>query len=127
MPALTFTHPTKYGKGSRECRVCSSQTGIIRKYHIFMCRQCFRDHAHLIGFRKVRAVSLMRLGFRVVLCAPAAAAALLRVLMPPLPQATEPWSAGVVYRRGEKGRVGERGHIERSGEAVCILCCARRR
>lgn len=35
-------------------RVCSSQTGIIRKYHIFMCRQCFRDHAELIGFRKVR-------------------------------------------------------------------------
>ena len=35
-------------------RVCSSQTGIIRKYHIFMCRQCFRDQAELIGFRKVR-------------------------------------------------------------------------
>jgi ribosomal protein S14 len=39
-------------------RVCSSQTGIIRKYHIFMCRQCFRDQAHLIGFRKVRLRSL---------------------------------------------------------------------
>ena len=54
MPALTFTHPTKYGKGSRECRVCSSQTGIIRKYHIFMCRQCFRMYADAIGFQKYR-------------------------------------------------------------------------
>ena len=43
-------------------RVCSSQTGIIRKYHIFMCRQCFRDQAELIGFRKVRLAVARPLG-----------------------------------------------------------------
>lgn len=46
------------GAGCGACsRVCSSQTGIVRKYHIFMCRQCFRDQAELIGFRKVRRIS----------------------------------------------------------------------
>ena len=48
-------------------RVCSSQTGIIRKYHIFMCRQCFRDQAHLIGFRKVRLPSALSVKYRIKL------------------------------------------------------------
>ena len=48
-----FSHPRKYGKGSRQCRVCAHQAGLIRKYDINMCRQCFREYAKDIGFLKV--------------------------------------------------------------------------
>lgn len=33
----------EYGKGSRRCRVCSNQGGLIRKYGLNICRQCFRE------------------------------------------------------------------------------------
>lgn len=33
----------EYGKGSRRCRVCSNQGGLIRKYGMNICRQCFRE------------------------------------------------------------------------------------
>ncbi len=36
-------HPKEYGKGSRRCRVCSNQGGLIRKYGMNICRQCFRE------------------------------------------------------------------------------------
>ena len=35
-------------------RVCSNHWGIIRKYNLNMCRQCFREYAKDIGFIKVR-------------------------------------------------------------------------
>ena len=34
-------------------RVCTNQHGIIRKYGLNMCRQCFRQYANDIGFKKV--------------------------------------------------------------------------
>jgi hypothetical protein len=34
-------------------RVCSNQGGIIRKYNLNICRQCFREYANDIGFVKV--------------------------------------------------------------------------
>jgi small subunit ribosomal protein S29e len=37
-------------------RVCSNQGGIIRKYNLNICRQCFREYANDIGFIKVRCV-----------------------------------------------------------------------
>lgn len=40
-------------KGARKCRVCGNQCAIIRKYHLDMCRQCFRERALDIGFVKV--------------------------------------------------------------------------
>ncbi|CAD6636424.1 AMH_1a_G0038020.mRNA.1.CDS.1 [Saccharomyces cerevisiae] len=49
-----FSHPRRYGKGSRQCRVCSSHTGLIRKYGLNICRQCFREKANDIGFNKFR-------------------------------------------------------------------------
>lgn len=52
--ALVNSHPKKYGKGGRHCRVCSNQHGLIRKYGLNMCRQCFRVYAKDIGFTKVR-------------------------------------------------------------------------
>ena len=35
-------------------RVCSNRHGLIRKYGLNMCRQCFRQYAKDIGFIKVR-------------------------------------------------------------------------
>nr|6WDR_d Chain d, 40S ribosomal protein S29-A [Saccharomyces cerevisiae S288C] len=37
-----------------QCRVCSSHTGLIRKYGLNICRQCFREKANDIGFNKFR-------------------------------------------------------------------------
>ncbi|WPK25885.1 hypothetical protein PUMCH_003219 [Australozyma saopauloensis] len=49
-----FSHPRHYGKGSRKCRVCASHSGLIRKYGLDICRQCFRERASDIGFHKYR-------------------------------------------------------------------------
>lgn len=35
-------------------RVCGNTHGLIRKYGLNMCRQCFKDYAKDIGFVKVR-------------------------------------------------------------------------
>ena len=35
-------------------RVCGNHWGIIRKYTLGVCRQCFRDYAKDMGFKKVR-------------------------------------------------------------------------
>jgi small subunit ribosomal protein S29e len=53
--ALLNSHPKKESgsKGARRCRVCANQCAIIRKYHLNMCRQCFRERALDIGFIKV--------------------------------------------------------------------------
>ncbi|TPX72804.1 hypothetical protein SpCBS45565_g00303 [Spizellomyces sp. 'palustris'] len=51
--AVWFSHPRKYGKGSRQCRVCAHQAGLIRKYNLNICRQCFREYSQDIGFIKV--------------------------------------------------------------------------
>ncbi|CAI8058541.1 40S ribosomal protein S29 [Geodia barretti] len=48
-----YSHPRKYGPGSRQCRVCANRHGLIRKYGLHMCRQCFRENAAEIGFLKV--------------------------------------------------------------------------
>ncbi len=48
-------HPKerKYGKGSRRCRRCGSKgSTIIRRYGLNLCRQCFRESAESLGFRK---------------------------------------------------------------------------
>lgn len=35
-------------------RVCTHSAGLIRKYGLNICRQCFREKANDIGFTKVR-------------------------------------------------------------------------
>ncbi|MDK2413700.1 30S ribosomal protein S14, partial [Aphanizomenon sp. 202] len=50
---LWNSHPKKYGKGSRRCRSCSNRHGLIRKYSLMMCRQCFREYSGDIGFKKL--------------------------------------------------------------------------
>ncbi|KAH7567514.1 hypothetical protein JRO89_XS07G0084900 [Xanthoceras sorbifolium] len=46
------SHPKTYGPGSRTCRVCGNPHGLIRKYGLMCCRQCFRSNAKEIGFIK---------------------------------------------------------------------------
>jgi ribosomal protein S14 len=35
-------------------RLCAHQAGLIRKYGLDLCRQCFREKSAAIGFNKVR-------------------------------------------------------------------------
>ncbi|KAK8001932.1 40S ribosomal protein S29 [Apiospora marii] len=51
------SRPRTYGKGARACRVCTHKAGLIRKYGLNICRQCFREKAADIGFVKVRIES----------------------------------------------------------------------
>ncbi|KAG9255354.1 ribosomal protein S14p/S29e [Emericellopsis atlantica] len=48
------SRPRTYGKGSRACRVCKHKAGLVRKYDLNLCRQCFREKAKDIGFTKFR-------------------------------------------------------------------------
>ena len=42
----------KTGVLNRRCIICGQTHAHIQKYGIHMCRQCFRDYAKKIGFRK---------------------------------------------------------------------------
>ena len=42
----------KQGRGYLECRRCGNKNGLIRRYGIVLCRQCFREVAKSIGFKK---------------------------------------------------------------------------
>lgn len=42
----------KYGISQRKCRRCGRIGGHIRKYGLDLCRQCFREIAPELGFKK---------------------------------------------------------------------------
>ncbi len=43
-----------FGKSKRKCRRCGRRgRGIIRKYDLYYCRQCFREIADKLGFKKL--------------------------------------------------------------------------
>ncbi|MCS7123451.1 MAG: 30S ribosomal protein S14 [Candidatus Aenigmarchaeota archaeon] len=42
----------KFGKGVISCRICGRHDGVIRKYNLYYCRQCFRSVAKSLGFKK---------------------------------------------------------------------------
>jgi small subunit ribosomal protein S14 len=44
--------PRKYGKAARQCTRCGDHSAIVRKYGLNLCRQCFREIAPKIGFKK---------------------------------------------------------------------------
>ena len=54
MKKQLHSHPRKFGKDSRGCRVTGACQGLIRKYGINMSRRTFREQADLIGFTKYR-------------------------------------------------------------------------
>ncbi len=42
----------KFGKSVHPCRRCGKTSGVIVKYGLAYCRQCFREEAQKLGFRK---------------------------------------------------------------------------
>lgn len=40
------------GKRAHRCRRCGTTRAVIRKYGLYICRKCFREIAHLLGFKK---------------------------------------------------------------------------
>ncbi|XP_034809740.1 small ribosomal subunit protein uS14-like [Pan paniscus] len=57
---LYWSRPRKFGRGSRSCRVCSNQHGLIRKYGLSKCSQCFRQYAKDIGFIKLNLMIFLQ-------------------------------------------------------------------
>ncbi|MEM2856213.1 MAG: 30S ribosomal protein S14 [Candidatus Nitrosocaldaceae archaeon] len=49
---LTGRKERKQGKGSRWCKKCGQYTALVNKYNIMLCRQCFREAAKKLGFKK---------------------------------------------------------------------------
>ena len=37
-----------------ECQRCGRKQGLVGKYDIWLCRQCFREIARSMGFKKYR-------------------------------------------------------------------------
>ena len=50
----TGEHAVKRTGGERECRRCGRKQALVGKYDIFLCRQCFREVAPKMGFKKYR-------------------------------------------------------------------------
>jgi len=46
--------PRKYGQSARRCSVCGRIGAFIQKYTLNQCRQCFRENAKSLGFKKYR-------------------------------------------------------------------------
>lgn len=42
----------KFGESTRKCSICGRTGGHISKYGLDVCRQCFREHALKLGFKK---------------------------------------------------------------------------
>lgn len=51
---MKFNSPKKrkFGKGIYRCRKCGRSGGMIRSYGLLYCRQCFREEAERLGFKK---------------------------------------------------------------------------
>nr|XP_056716279.1 40S ribosomal protein S29-like [Euleptes europaea] len=50
---LYWSHPRKFRQWSHSCHTCSNRHGLIRKYSLNMCHQCFRQYTKDIGFIKL--------------------------------------------------------------------------
>ncbi|GGJ13231.1 30S ribosomal protein S14 [Halobellus salinus] len=50
----TGEHATRRTGQSNECRRCGRNQGLVGKYDINLCRQCFREVAREMGFKKYR-------------------------------------------------------------------------
>lgn len=42
----------EFGKGAHRCDVCGRYGAHVRVYGLHMCRQCFREKARKLGFKK---------------------------------------------------------------------------
>ncbi|MEF8891275.1 MAG: 30S ribosomal protein S14 [Haloferacaceae archaeon] len=50
----TGEHATRRTDDRRVCRRCGRPQGLVGKYDIYLCRQCFREVARDMGFKKYR-------------------------------------------------------------------------
>ncbi|KAL0478079.1 ribosomal protein S29 [Acrasis kona] len=57
---IWHSHPKNNSRGARECRICANGHGLIRKYGLYICRQCFRENAKEVGFQKVNVISISK-------------------------------------------------------------------
>ena len=48
----TGEEATKRTKQLRECQRCGRKQGLVGKYDIYLCRQCFREVSRSMGFKK---------------------------------------------------------------------------
>jgi ribosomal protein S14 len=44
--------PRKYGLASKPCKICGRFGAHVGQYKLDLCRQCFRDYATKLGFKK---------------------------------------------------------------------------
>ena len=94
--------------------MCANQWGIIRKYNLNICRQCFREYAKDIGFVKVRVESSradlapFRFSAEALFSAPASAAGSSRHGAAEHPRLASPPARGPEARRARSAR-----HVER--------------
>lgn len=51
-PEQTGEHATKRTEQRESCQRCGRKQGLVGKYDIWLCRQCFREIARDMGFRK---------------------------------------------------------------------------
>ncbi|MBM3303936.1 MAG: 30S ribosomal protein S14 [Candidatus Aenigmarchaeota archaeon] len=51
---MKFSKPKerKFGANLHRCRKCGKTSGVTVKYGLYYCRQCFREEAEKLGFRK---------------------------------------------------------------------------
>jgi small subunit ribosomal protein S14 len=47
-------HATARTDTQHACQRCDREQGLVGKYNIWLCRQCFREMARGMGFRKYR-------------------------------------------------------------------------
>ncbi|XP_043836952.1 40S ribosomal protein S29-like [Dromiciops gliroides] len=50
---LYWSHPQKFSQESLLCRMCLNRHGLIHKYGLNMCCQCFHQYVKDIGFIKL--------------------------------------------------------------------------
>ena len=48
----TGEHAAKRTEQLRECQRCERKQGLVGKYNIYLCRQCFREVSRSMGFKK---------------------------------------------------------------------------
>ncbi|MFC6724055.1 30S ribosomal protein S14 [Halobium palmae] len=51
---VTGEHTGRRTGDQNECRRCGRKQGLVGKYDINLCRQCFREVARSMGFKKYR-------------------------------------------------------------------------
>ncbi|MFC5365614.1 30S ribosomal protein S14 [Salinirubrum litoreum] len=50
----TGEHASQRTGDQHECQRCARKQGLVGKYDIWLCRQCFREIAPKMGFKKYR-------------------------------------------------------------------------